>query len=142
MKEKLVRVGTTYVPVRDPNVSARWYAEKLGAQINYQDDDKAIMNLADQSFFLVKAEQNESSNFKDYNGTQRFSLTFEVDGIDSLYRLHKEFKSLGIETGEIEDRGHAGENFVFCDPDGNKYDVWSELSPAYKKLRPSFYEEV
>lgn len=142
MKEKLVRVGTTYVPVQDPTVSARWYAENLGAEINYQDEDKAIMNLADQSFFLVRAEQNESSNFTDYKGNQRFSLTFEVDGIDTLYTLHKEFKSLGIQTGEIEDRGHAGENFVFCDPDGNKYDVWSELSPSFKKMRASFYEEV
>jgi catechol-2,3-dioxygenase len=142
LKEKLVRVGTTYVPVRDPNLSARWYAENLGAEINYQDEDKAIINLANQSFFLVKAEQNESANFTDYEGNERFSLTFEVDGIDTLYKLHEEFKSLGIQTGEIEDRGHAGENFVFCDSDGNKFDVWSELSPSFKKMRASYYEEV
>jgi catechol-2,3-dioxygenase len=135
MNEKLIRVGTTYVPVRNPNVSAKWYAENLGAEINYQDEDKAIMNLANQSIFLVKAMQNESANFTDDKGNERFSLTFEVDGTESLYKLHGEFKSLGIQTGDIEDRGHAGENFVFSDPDGNKFDVWSELSPAFKKMR-------
>lgn len=142
MKEKLIRVGTTYVPVRNPNLSAKWYAEKLGAEINYQDEDKAIINLANQSFFLVKAKQKENTNFTDYKGNERFSLTFEVDGIDILYKLHEEFKGQGIETGEIEDRGHAGENFVFSDPDGNKFDVWSELSPVFKNMRASFYEEV
>lgn len=134
MKEKLIRVGTAYVPVQNPNLSAKWYAENLGAEINYQDEDKAIINLANQSFFLVKAEQNESANFTDYKGKKRFCLTFEVDGMDMLYELHEEFKGLGIETGEIEDRGHAGENFVFSDPDGNMFDVWSELSPAFKKM--------
>lgn len=134
MNEKLIRVGTTYIPVQDPNLSANWYAEKLGAEINYQDENKAIINLANQSFFLVKAEQNESANFTDYEGQKRFCLTFEVEGIETLYKLHEEFKILSIKTGEIEDRGHAGENFVFSDPDGNMFDVWSELSPAFKKM--------
>lgn len=134
MKEKLIRVGTTYVPVRNPNFSATWYVENLGAEINYQDEDKAIINLANQSFFLVKTLKGESANFTDYKGNERFCLTFEVDGIDMLYKLHEEFKGQGIKTGEIEDRGHAGENFVFSDPDGNMFDVWSELSPAFKKM--------
>ena len=36
--------------------------------------------------------------------------------------------------GDIEDRGHSGRNFVFMDLDGNKFDVWSELSPSFKKM--------
>jgi len=38
-----------------------------------------------------------------------------------------------IKVGEIEDRGHSGNNFTFYDLDGNKFDVWSELSPAFKE---------
>ncbi len=38
-----------------------------------------------------------------------------------------------IRVGEIENRGHSGRNFVFYDLDGNKFDVWSELSPTYKE---------
>jgi len=39
----------------------------------------------------------------------------------------------GIKVGKVENRGHAGKNFVFYDVDGNKFDVWSELSPIFKE---------
>ncbi|WLR57474.1 VOC family protein [Mesobacillus subterraneus] len=132
MGNQLIRVGTIYIPVKDPVNSAEWYKEKLGAKLNYLDDDKAILNMADISIFLVKSlEQN--SNFLDINGTERFVLTYEVDGLEALTSMHSEFKQQGIEVGEIEHRGHAGRNFVFYDLDGNKFDVWSELSHVFKQ---------
>lgn len=132
MKNQLIRVGTIYIPVKDPASSSEWYKEKLGAKLNYLDDQKAILNLADISMFLVKAvEQN--SNFFDENGTERFVLTYEVDGLDALTSIHADFRGQGVKVGEIEDRGHAGRNFVFYDPDGNKFDVWSELSQEFKQ---------
>ncbi|WP_010676678.1 VOC family protein [Bacillus timonensis] len=133
MSEKLIRVGTTYLPVSDVQRSATWYTEKLGATLNYLDGDKAILDLANQSFFLVAAQEGQSSNFRDAKGNERFSLTFEVDGLQALENLHKKFKDRHITVGEIEDRGHAGNNFVFKDPDGNQFDVWSELSPTFQK---------
>ena len=133
MSTKLLRVGTTYIPVNNVERAAQWYVEKLDAQLNYQDKDKAILNLADQSFFLVKAKENETANFYDVNGTERFSLTFEVDGQEALKKLHQDFDEREITVGEIEHRGHSGINFVFKDLDGNKFDVWSELSPSFKK---------
>jgi catechol-2,3-dioxygenase len=133
MSEKLLRVGTTYLPVRNVASSVEWYTVNLGAEINYQDQDKAILNLANQSFFLVHAGSNQSSNFFDKNGEERFSITFEVNGLSDLEELHKEFKEKKMKVGDIEDRGHAGRNFVFWDMDGNKFDVWSELSPEFKE---------
>jgi hypothetical protein len=47
--------------------------------------------------------------------------------------LNKELKELGVIVGEIEERGHAGKNFVFEDLDRNRFDVWSELSPSFKE---------
>ncbi len=135
MKQTLLRVGTTYLPVTNVQNSATWYTEILGATLNYMDQDKAILDLADQSFFIVAALEGQSSNFIDAKGHERFSLTFEVDGLQALENLHKEFKEHQIMVGEIEDRGHAGKNFVFRDPDGNRFDVWSELSPTFKKRR-------
>ena len=129
-----MRVGTTYIPVVNVERAAHWYVEKLNAQLNYQDQEKAILNLADQSFFLVKARENENANFYDVNGNERFSLTFEVDGQESLQKLHRVFKENEVTVGEIEHRGHPGTNFVFKDLDGNKFDVWSELSPSFKKI--------
>ena len=134
MSTKLMRVGTTYIPVNNVEQAAQWYVEKLDAQLNYQDQEKAILNLADQSFFLVKAKSMEKANFYDVNGNERFSLTFEVDGQEALKKLHQDFYEHEITIGEIEHRGHPGTNFVFKDLDGNKFDVWSELSPSFKKV--------
>ncbi|WP_261129862.1 VOC family protein [Bacillus sp. Marseille-Q3570] len=133
MKEKLLRVGTTYIPVSNVARAAEWYELKLGAETNYLDENKAIINLANQSFFLVKSDTDQSANFKDAEGNERFSLTFEVNGLHALEELHGEFLKQDVRVGEIEDRGHSGNNFVFYDLDGNKFDVWSELSPEFKE---------
>ncbi|WP_062353009.1 VOC family protein [Bacillus kwashiorkori] len=133
MKEKLLRVGTTYIPVTNVEHSTEWYVNKLGADLSYKDEDKAIINLASQSFFLVKSKEYQSSNFIDIYGEERFSLTFEVNGLDALKGIHNDFISKGIRVGAIENRGHTGRNFVFYDLDGNKFDVWSELSLFFKE---------
>lgn len=133
MQVKLIRVGTTYIPVQNVSESGDWYVTNLGAEINYKDEDKAIINLANQSFFLVKAKENQISNFIDYTGHERFSITFEVNGLGALQDIHKKFIEKNIKVGEIENRGHSGRNFVFWDLNGNKFDVWSELSPIFKE---------
>lgn len=133
MKETLLRVGTTYIPVMKVSEATDWYVNKLGAQLNYQDKDKSIINLANQSFFLVRSQQNQTTNFYDINGEEHFALTFEVNGLTALETLHQDFIKKDIKVGEIEDRGHTGRNFVFFDLDGNKFDVWSELSPSFKE---------
>ncbi|MGA5693004.1 VOC family protein [Cytobacillus pseudoceanisediminis] len=133
MVEKLLRVGTTYIPVTNVDLSSDWYVNKLGAELSYKDQDKAILNFANQSIFLVKSNENQSSNFFDIYGNERFSLTFEVNGLNALESIHQDFRQNEIRVGEIENRGHTGRNFVFYDLDGNKFDVWSELSPIFKE---------
>ncbi|AZU62149.1 VOC family protein [Neobacillus mesonae] len=133
MNQKLLRIGTTYIPVADVEQASDWYINKLGAELSYKDNDKAILNFANQSIFLVKSLKDQSSNFYDIYGHERFSITFEVNGLTALEAIHKDFKKKEIHVGEIENRGHAGRNFVFYDLDGNKFDVWSELSPTFKE---------
>ncbi|TQR20106.1 VOC family protein [Psychrobacillus vulpis] len=133
MNDKLLRIGTTYIPVTNVEDSSEWYVNKLGAELSYKDNDKAILNFANQSIFLVKSKEDQSSNFYDIHGQKRFSITFEVDGLNSLEAIHKDFIDKQIKVGEIEDRGHTGKNFVFYDLDGNIFDVWSELSPKFKE---------
>ncbi|MFE6134687.1 VOC family protein [Bacillus sp. NPDC057893] len=133
MREKLLRVGTTYIPVTDVELSSNWYVNKLGAELSFKDEDKAIINFANQSFFLIKSQNNQSLNFFDFHGEERFSLTFEVNGLNALESIHKDFMKKEMMVGEIEDRGHTGKNFIFYDLDGNKFDVWSELSPIFKE---------
>ncbi|MEK3856168.1 VOC family protein [Cytobacillus sp. FSL H8-0458] len=133
MVEKLLRVGTIYIPVTNVDLSSDWYVNKLGAELSYKDQDKAILNFANQSIFLVKSNENQSSNFFDIYGNERFSLTFEVNGLNALESIHTDFRQNEIRVGEIENRGHTGRNFVFYDLDGNKFDVWSELSPIFRE---------
>lgn len=133
MNEQLIRVGTTYIPVTNVELSSEWYVNKLNAELSFKDGDKAIINLANQSIFLVKSKEQQSSNFIDIYGEERFSITFEVDGMDALMTIHQDFMDKEIRVGEIENRGHSGRNFVFYDIDGNKFDVWSELSPTFKE---------
>ena len=133
MNETLLRVGTIYIPVSNVERSSEWYVSKLGAELSYKDDDKAILNFANQSFFLVKSNENQSANFHDCYDTERFSITFEVNGLIALEAIHKDFIDKQIRVGVIEERGHSGKNFVFTDLDGNKFDVWSELSPVFKE---------
>ncbi|MEK3995993.1 VOC family protein [Psychrobacillus sp. FSL K6-2365] len=132
MNNFIKRVGTTYIPVVDPEKSSKWYQEMLGAVENFRNDDKAILEFADQSFFLVKAQVGERSSFFDSYQQEHFTMTFEVDGIEQLSEFHEFLKKKEVNVGEIEDRGHPGNNFVFRDLDGNVFDVWSELSPTFK----------
>ncbi|MFS0870463.1 VOC family protein [Paenibacillus xylanilyticus] len=133
MNNKLLRVGTTYIPVSNVELSSQWYVDKLEAELNYKDEDKAILNFANQSIFLVQSKEGHSSNFIDVYGVERFSITFEVNGIQALEAIHKDFSEKQIRVGAIENRGHSGRNFVFFDLDGNKFDVWSQLSPIFKE---------
>ena len=133
MSAKLNRVGTIYLPVTNIDRSQKWYVQHLGAELKHLDEDKAIIDLAGQSFFLIKSKSDQSANFIDENGIKRFILTFEVDGENALSELREDFMRRKMPVGEIEDRGHAGKNFIFADPDGNLFDVWSELSPAFKQ---------
>lgn len=132
MNNFIKRVGTTYIPVVDPEKSSKWYQEMLGAVENFRNDDKAILEFADQSFFLVKAQVGERSSFFDSYQQEHFTMTFEVDGIEQLIEFHEFLKKKEVSVWEIEDRGHPGNNFVFRDLDGNVFDVWSELSPTFK----------
>ncbi len=133
MNSIIKRVGTTYVPVTNPEVASKWYQDKLGAVENFRNEEKAILDFANQAFFLVKAQSNEKNSFRDSNNNVHFTQTFEVNGLDQLHLLHQTLKEQQVQVGEIEDRGHPGNNFVFYDLDGNLFDVWSELSPEFKE---------
>ncbi|MDW7613737.1 VOC family protein [Peribacillus simplex] len=121
------------MPVIGIELASDWYVGKWGAELSYKDEDKAILNFANQSIFLVKSKENQSSNFYDIYGEEHFSMTFEVNGLNALKAVHKDFIEKEIKVGGIENRGHTGRNFVFYDLDGNKFDVWSELSPIFKE---------
>lgn len=135
MTSRLIRVGTIYLPVTNPKLSANWFCSNLGAELAFIDEgnNHAIINLAHQSFVLILSESGVTANFQTINDGLMFPFSFEVNGEGELLKLHKELIEKGVTVGEIEDRGHDGRNFIIVDPDGNRFDVWSELSNEFKE---------
>lgn len=58
--------------------------------------------LCQSKHFIVKSNENQSSNYFDIYGNERFSLTFEVNGLNALEAIHKDFKQNKIRVEEIE----------------------------------------
>lgn len=135
MTSRLIRVGTIYLPVTNPKLSANWFCSNLRAELAFIDEgnNHAILNLAHQSFILILSESSVTANFQTINDGLMFPFSFEVNGEEELLELHKELTDNGVTVGEIEDRGHDGRNFIIVDPDGNRFDVWSELSNEFKE---------
>jgi hypothetical protein len=77
-------------------------------------------------------------------GYEMFRLTFDVTQIEVL---HDRLKSNSVRIEELRDRDSCGINFVFFDPDGNKFDVnevvWVSRTPEEaKKLREHLFSVV
>ncbi len=72
-------------------ISSKRYINNLGAEFCYKDAGKAILNFANQNIFLVKSKENQNSNFYDIYGEERFSITFEVNGLHALEAIHSDF---------------------------------------------------
>ncbi|WP_282033209.1 hypothetical protein [Metabacillus indicus] len=79
------------------------------------DDSEKACNL-----FLVAEADGKIAGFSRCEGS-------------SLQRLAHQAE-FGVGVLQIENRGHAGRNFIFHDQDGNAFDVWSELSPSYRGI--------
>ncbi len=97
MTTKLMRVGTIYLPVTNPKLTAEWFCSNLGANLDYLDEgnNHAIINLAHQSFILILSEEGTVANFKTINDGIMFPFTFEVNGLDELIEIHKELEGKG-----------------------------------------------
>ncbi|GIO14513.1 hypothetical protein J19TS2_40680 [Cohnella xylanilytica] len=120
----LKAVCSVYVPVKNALRSAEWWRRNFGLEfaVPYNPSEaQAILRLSDgQWLHLVETEGEVDSQFPDKTGYPMFRFTFEVRGIEHLYgRL----RSNGVRTDELQDRSSCGINFVFYDPDGNKFDV-------------------
>ncbi|ANY73781.1 glyoxalase [Paenibacillus ihbetae] len=120
----LKAVCSVYVPVRDPLKSAAWWQSTFGLEyaVPYNPaGDQVILRLSDgQWLHLVETEGPHNNQFPTKDGYEMFRFTFEVRQIEVLY--HK-LKENGVVTDQLQDRHSCGINFVFYDPDGNKFDV-------------------
>lgn len=117
-------VCSVYVPVRNPLISANWWQRNFGLEyaVPYNSAEaQVILKLSDgQWLHLVETAGEINNQFLDKAGYEMFRLTFDVRRIEEL---HDHLLSNGVRIENLEDRGNCGINFVFYDPDGNKFDV-------------------
>lgn len=117
-------ICSVYVPVKDPASSAEWWQRNFGLEFAvpfHAEADQAILKLSDgQWLHLVQTKGPLDSQFPNKSGYAMFRLTFEVRQIEAL---HGRLLENGVNLDELQDRGSCGINFVFYDPDGNKFDV-------------------
>lgn len=120
----LKTVCSIYVPVRNPLKSVQWWQRNFGLEYAVpfnEAEDQAILKLSDgQWLHLVETRGPIDNQFPNKAGYEMFRLTFEVRQIEVL---HDHLITNGVRIEELQDRGSCGINFVFYDPDGNKFDV-------------------
>ncbi|MBB6669554.1 VOC family protein [Cohnella nanjingensis] len=125
-------VCSVYVPVRNPLQSAAWWERHFGLTfaVPYNPAEaQAILRLSEgQWLHLVETRGPIDNQFPDKAGNEMFRLTFEVRRIEVLY---DRLLTQGVRVEHLADRGSCGINFVFCDPDGNQFDV-NEVVRAHR----------
>ncbi|WP_127529854.1 VOC family protein [Paenibacillus kobensis] len=118
-------VHCNYIPVADVKQAKEWYMRVLG--VTQVRPEGGIVVLGNgQWLFLIESKDRPNANFTtdDWNetkGFEMFSLTFATEDIVAL---HESLRQHGAEVEPIVDYGPCGLQFLFKDPDGNRFNVW------------------
>ncbi|WP_041061579.1 VOC family protein [Jeotgalibacillus campisalis] len=111
-----------FIPVTDPELSAKWYEEILGFSLIYIEEEAAVMRVAEQSqtvVCLVKTLNHHPMKFPENNFGVGKYYNFIPNDIEETHKrlLEKEVK--------INPMGGDGKTkfFTFYDPDNNPLGV-------------------
>ena len=121
-KPILKGIEAIFIPIKNPELSAKWYEDKLGFSLLYLEDDAAVMKINEESqtvVCLVKAKNYTQLNFPDnYFGVGKF-FNFISHDIEETYQ------SLIEKNVKVNETGGEGQTkfFTFYDPDGNQLGV-------------------
>ncbi|MFP7442954.1 VOC family protein [Bacillus infantis] len=111
-----------FIPVTDPESSAKWYEEILGFQLIYIEEEAAVMRIGDKSqtvFCLVKTQNHQPKSFPENNFEVGKYYNFIPNDIEDTHKLllEKEVKVDPIGGDE------STKFFTFYDPDNNPLGV-------------------
>ena len=111
------------LPVRDVGVSIRYYTDKLGFQLRFQDDPAnpkyAVVGRDD---IRVHVQWHDEADF----GGEGPELRFVIDDPD---RLYEEYKDKGVfhDRTTLKDTPWGTREFAFFDLDGNGLFFYRDL---------------
>src|SRR5262245_42160986 len=111
--------------VRDPQGSAKWYAEALGMEVmNYSPQmEMAFLSFGtlDQDIALIKAPEGVATGSPGLTHT-----AMAIDGgPDELKEIYHRVRAAGAAIEMTADHG-VSKSFYFFDPDGNRLEVFCQ----------------
>jgi len=111
-----------FIPVKDPESSAKWYEEILGFKLLYIESEAAVMKIAEESqtvVCLVRINNHQPMEFPDNEfGVGKYYNFIPRD----IQETHKTLTEMGVRTNPISREGNT-RFFTFYDLDGNPLGV-------------------
>lgn len=124
-KSLLAGMEGFFIPVKNPEVSAKWYEEILGFSMVYQEEEAAVLRIAEVSqtvVCLVKTENHQPMQFPENNfGVGKYYNFIPRD----LEKTYERLVAQGVQVNQIDGEGNT-RFFTFYDPDGNPLGVCGE----------------
>jgi uncharacterized glyoxalase superfamily protein PhnB len=107
---------TPVLPVRNVSHAIRFYTEKIGFQLRFQDDPHTPhYAVVERDGVRLNLQSHPESEFE---GREGFEVRFSVDDVDSLF---EEYRPQGVfhERTALQDTPWGTREFAFFDLDGN-----------------------
>ncbi|MBG9692445.1 hypothetical protein ABD91_16595 [Lysinibacillus sphaericus] len=122
MRSLLNGVEAIFIPIKDSQLSVKWYEEKLGFKLLNIEEDAAVMKIGEQSVTvvcLVKTENHQPLHFPDNHFGVGKYFNFLSSTIEDTYQ------SLVEQQVKVNPIGGEGQIkfFTFYDLDGNPLGV-------------------
>ncbi|MFC5734652.1 VOC family protein [Cytobacillus gottheilii] len=111
-----------FIPVTDPELSAKWYGEILGFKLIYIEEEAAVMRIGDQSqtvVCLVKTQNHQPMKFPENNFGVGKYYNFIPNNIEETHKL---LLKKEVKVNPISGDGTT-KFFTFYDPDNNPLGV-------------------
>lgn len=111
-----------FIPVKDPEMSAKWYEEILGFKLIYMEEEAAVMKIEEHSqtvVCLVRTVNHQPMKFPNNNFGVGKYYNFIPDNIEETYKILLE------NNVKVNAMGGEGTTrfFTFYDPDDNPLGV-------------------
>jgi len=122
VKPRIVRTHLSLF-VRDPEVSAQWYADVLDMKVTARGPRWVFLSFGRKhhDVALIKADPGAEPGGI---GLQHYGLEIEGD-LDELRRLYAMLLDKGVTVVKTTDH-KIGIGVYFLDPDGNRFEFFSE----------------
>lgn len=121
------RIDTVFLPVRDLEAAAVWYARNLGLEELYREHGIVVLRAGETPLTLLRHRWPGLTDVSDdevFEPVRQPTFNFFAPDIDAA---HEKLRAVGARVTEIRDHGNLRE-FRFEDPDGNVVGVcwWGE----------------